>query len=300
MQEFRADPPVEPDTARDLVNVGADLLAQVRNLVDEGDLGRQEGVGGILDQFGCFPAREKDRGLDQVQGPVQFAHHVARARAAGADHDPVRPHEIVDCRAFAQELRVGRHIEVRVGIGLADNRLDLPPGAHRHRRLGDDDGVSADRPGDFAGSGMDVAQIGVAVAAARRRADGDKHRVRTGHCLFQAGRETQAARLDIAGDQVFEAGFVYRQPAVAQHFDSGGILVDADDIRAELGKPGGGHEADITGSDHGDFHSAPPVCLWRPAGSSKACSGSPIPSMSGRASANATFAVNQPCRSPQS
>ena len=36
----------------DLLHVGADLLAEVGHLVDEGDLHREEGVGGIFDQLG--------------------------------------------------------------------------------------------------------------------------------------------------------------------------------------------------------------------------------------------------------
>ena len=61
MQELRADAIVEPDAARDLLHVGADFLAQIGDLVDEGDLGREEGVGGIFDQLGGAPVGEQDR-----------------------------------------------------------------------------------------------------------------------------------------------------------------------------------------------------------------------------------------------
>src|SRR4030095_347155 len=67
MQELRPDAAVEPDAARHVVHVGADLVAQVRNLVDVRDLHRQEGVGGILDEFGGFEVGEQDRRLDQEQ-----------------------------------------------------------------------------------------------------------------------------------------------------------------------------------------------------------------------------------------
>ena len=52
MQELAADAAVEADAARHVVHVGADLLAEIGDLVDEGDLGREEGVGGVLDQLG--------------------------------------------------------------------------------------------------------------------------------------------------------------------------------------------------------------------------------------------------------
>ncbi|MCY1238973.1 hypothetical protein D9M68_664340 [compost metagenome] len=52
MQELRADAAIEADAAGDVLDIGADLFAEVGHLVDEGDLHRQEGIAGILDQFG--------------------------------------------------------------------------------------------------------------------------------------------------------------------------------------------------------------------------------------------------------
>ena len=52
MEELGADAVVEADAARHLLHVGADGFAEIGDLVDEGDLHREEGVGGIFDQFG--------------------------------------------------------------------------------------------------------------------------------------------------------------------------------------------------------------------------------------------------------
>ena len=52
VQEFRTDPIVEPNAARDFLHVGADLLGEIGDLVDEGYLGGKEGVGGIFCQLG--------------------------------------------------------------------------------------------------------------------------------------------------------------------------------------------------------------------------------------------------------
>ncbi len=70
VQELAADAVVEADAARDLLHVGADLLAQVGDLVDEGDLGGQERVGGVFDEFGGAPAGVEDRRLVEVERPV--------------------------------------------------------------------------------------------------------------------------------------------------------------------------------------------------------------------------------------
>jgi hypothetical protein len=42
MREFRADAIVEPDTARHLLYISTDFFRQIRDLIDEGDLGGKE------------------------------------------------------------------------------------------------------------------------------------------------------------------------------------------------------------------------------------------------------------------
>ena len=57
MEEFAADAAVEADALGDVLHIGADLLAQIGDLVDEGDLGREEGVGGVFDELGRLDRR---------------------------------------------------------------------------------------------------------------------------------------------------------------------------------------------------------------------------------------------------
>ena len=89
VQELGPDAVVEADAARDVLDVGVDRLAQVGDLVDEADLDREEGVGGIFGQLGGPPAGEQDRRLVEEQRPVDFAQHLARLLVLGADDDPV-------------------------------------------------------------------------------------------------------------------------------------------------------------------------------------------------------------------
>ena len=174
MEEFPADAVVEADAARHVLHVGADLLAQVRHLVDEGDLDRQEGVGGVLDQLGRAPLGEQHRRLVEEERPVELAHHFAGFLAIGADDDAVGPLEVVDRCAFAQEFGVGDNGEFAFGPGLADDVLDLIAGADRHGRFGHHDGEAVHVLGDLLGGGIDVGEVGMAVAAAGGRADGDE------------------------------------------------------------------------------------------------------------------------------
>ena len=63
LQELRPDAVVEAHPACDLDDVGAGLLADVGDLVDERDLRRQEGVGGQLDHLGARDVGADERGV---------------------------------------------------------------------------------------------------------------------------------------------------------------------------------------------------------------------------------------------
>src|SRR5205085_3357219 len=87
VEEFRTDAVVETDPPGDVLDVRADRFAEVRNLVDEGDLGREEGVRRIFDQLGGPPAGEQKRRLVEVQRTVDFAHYLGGIVVFGAEND---------------------------------------------------------------------------------------------------------------------------------------------------------------------------------------------------------------------
>ncbi len=258
MQEFAADPAVEPDAAGDILNVGPHRLAQIGHLVDEGDLRGEEGVGRIFDQLGGFDRGEDDRRFEQVERPVKRAQDGAGMFAVGADHDAVGTHEIGDRRAFAQEFGVGRDIEAGRRQRLFQNAADPATGADRHGRFGDDHrplvAVLLQCLADFGGGGEYIAEIRMAVAATRRRANRDEYRIGAGHRRFEVGREAQPPRRHVAGDQLVETGLVDRHLAARQPFDLSGILVDAGDGHPEFRKARSRDEADIPCPDHRNAH----------------------------------------------
>ena len=177
---------------------------KIGHLVDEGDLGGEEGIGGVFDHLRRAPAGEHQRRLVERQRPIDIAEHLAGPLVRGADHDAVREFEIADRRTFAQEFRIGGDRDIGRRIGLADQALDLITGTDRHRRLGDHDGEVLQRGGDLARGGIDIAEIGVAVAAPRRRADRDEDRIGFSDGRGKIGRELQPASLHIGGDQHVE------------------------------------------------------------------------------------------------
>ena len=175
MQELRADPVVEPDPPRHLLHIGTDPFAEVGDLVDEGDLGGQEGIGRIFGQFGRAAGRPDDRCPVQVERPVELLHDRAGSTIFRAEHDAVGSLEILDRGAFAQELRVGHDGPRDVGPGVAQDALDLVAGPHRNGRLSHHDRGARDGNRDISCRPVDVGQVGVSVTASRRRADRDHH-----------------------------------------------------------------------------------------------------------------------------
>ena len=123
------------------------------------------------------------------------------------------------------------------------DRGDPAPGADRHRRFGHHHRLCparseaiGKRPADLLGRGKDMAQIGMPVAAPRRRADRDEHRVSASHRPLQIGRERQAPRRHIARYQCLQPRLVDRHLAPLQPLDLRRVLVDAHNLDPKLRK----------------------------------------------------------------
>ncbi len=105
LEELVADARVVAHAEGDVLDVGAHRLAHRRHRVDEGDLGGEEGVGGVLDRLGGGRIGDDHRSGD---AEVQRLDSNRRGLVLGSDDDAIRVEEVVDGRALAEELRV-RH-----------------------------------------------------------------------------------------------------------------------------------------------------------------------------------------------
>ena len=157
---------VEAHAARDEIDVRADLLADVRDLVDERDLGREERIGGVLDHLGRGHVRDQ---LGAAERPVEAGDAVAERLAALTPYDhAVGVLEVGDRAALAQELGIR-------GVGDAgqppsvERAPEARSGAGRDGRLHDEHRVGR-AGGNRADDGLDTAQIGV-TGCARRSVD---------------------------------------------------------------------------------------------------------------------------------
>jgi hypothetical protein len=183
-----------------------DPLAEDGHVVHEADARREHGVGCVLGQLGGGRIHEVDRALGSHERRVQLGDQCARFLAGCADDDAVRPHEVVDCRAFLEELGVGDDVDLRLALPL---QLGLHPlgGTDRNGALVDDHRVALGRGGDVVGDAHDRAQIGVAVVALRR-SDRDEDDLAGPDGGAQIVREEEALAFAISRQQLFEPRLV--------------------------------------------------------------------------------------------
>ena len=270
VEEFAADAAVQPDAAGDVVHVRPCPLTHVGHFVDEGDFHGEEGVGGVFYQLGGFQIGKEDRRLDEIERAVELAKHLAGAVALHADDDAVGAHEVGDGAAFAEEFRVRGDIDFEVGADAGEDFADAAAGADGDGRFGDDDGGGREMLGDLFDGGEHVGEVGVAVAAAGGRADGDEDGVHAGDGGGDVVAEGQAAGGGVRRDQGLQAGLVDGDGAALEAGELGGVHLDHGDVVAEFGETGAGDEAHIASADHCYAH----VCLPRGI-SSAAYNGSP-------------------------
>jgi len=255
MEEFGANPAVHAHGFCDGLNVGADGLADVGDLVDEGDLGGQEGVAGIFDQFGSFDVGKDEGCFDEIEGAVDLFHNLTGAVGLGADDDPVGAHKVADGAAFPEKFGVGDDVKGDfLGLVGRDDLPDAGAGADGDGGFVDDDFVVVDEGRDLPGHCFHMLQVGGAVLLGRC-ADGDKNHLGAVEFFGDVGGKAEPPSLDVTLDDVIQARFIDGYPAVFEGVDFVMVFIDANDGMAKVGKARGGNKADIACADNGNVHS---------------------------------------------
>ena len=109
MEKLTADATVHAHSSGDVVNIAADPFTKVGDFVDEGNLGREKGIGCVLGEFGGFERSDHKWSFNQVKRPIKVAHDRNRFFVRTSNHHTIGSHEIVDGRALAQELGIGNY-----------------------------------------------------------------------------------------------------------------------------------------------------------------------------------------------
>ncbi len=236
---------VKADAVRDLLDVGAHQLADVRDLVDEADARHQERVGRELDHL-----RRRHVGAHdgRVELLVQRRDPVAVLGVERPDHDPVGVREVANSRPLGEELGVRRVADVLQSPGV-ERRAHLLAGPDRHGALHHDDRPSLELR-KVVEDGPDRREVGVA-GVGRRRPHADVEELGIAGRLVRIDRERES--LPVPLDQLGQARLVERDPAGAQRVDLlRGDVADHDRV-PELGEAGAGDESDPAGPEDPDL-----------------------------------------------
>jgi hypothetical protein len=230
------------------LDVGADALGEIGEFVHERDARREHRVGRVLRQLGGPHVHHDHAFVVALERLVELPHQLRRAVVVRADDDAVGLQEVLDGRAFLQELGVrddGEFLRAAaLGKLVGDGLAHAVGRADGHRGLVDDDAVVVEMAADVPGRGGDVREIGRAVLAGRR-ADGDELDVAVRHALRDVGREPQATGLDVALHHGLEARFVDGDAARLEHGDLAFVEVETQDIVARVREARAGHESDV-------------------------------------------------------
>jgi hypothetical protein len=194
----------------------------------------------------------RTKGVVAHEGLVEPVHDVPRALLVAADDDAVGLHEVVDRRAFFQELGVADDRDRLVGFG-GRGGLHLGRGADRHGGLVHDDLGAVGGLADLGGHRQHVLQVRAAVLAGGR-AHRDEHDLAGLHGLGRVGGEGEALLLHVVLDHLLQARLVDRDLAALEGLDLGFVVVDADDVVAAFGEAGSGDQTDVAGADDSDAH----------------------------------------------
>ena len=106
VEERAADARVRGDAFVDFLDVGPDGVAELGDLVHERDARGEHGVGGVLGDLGGRVAHADDGLGVERERTVELLHDGEGFVGVGADDDAVGPQEVVDGRAFLEELGV--------------------------------------------------------------------------------------------------------------------------------------------------------------------------------------------------
>ena len=247
VQEGSPNPLVQPHAVGHHANVRPGALADQGHLVDKADLRGQERIRGVLNHLGAPQVGDED---GAAEWPIEDG-GVLRGRAAVCtEHYPVGVQEVGDRRAFAQELRIGHHVEGHLVRQLAgQNMIHAITGPNRHGALGDDGGRMPQDLADAGGCLPHVTEVRF-TRRAGRGVDGNKDKLAVAQRVGVGRGKREPTGAGVASDQLLKTWLVERQHTTVQIGDLRGVYVEAHHLIAKLGKACAGHQANVAGANN--------------------------------------------------
>ncbi len=243
LQEGRPDPRVGAHACGDVADVGTEPVTQLGQGIGVGKLHRQEGVAGVFGQLCALRAHPQH---GRRIGAVGGAHPRRVGVGISAHHDAVGVGEVGDRAALPEELRAGGDTDAQRGHPVGDRSRR----ADRHRRFQRDHGAPGQHLGQLRHRGVEGAQVGGAVVAARSGHANENHvAVRQ---FAVVGAEPQPSRRQRPRQQVGQSRLVDDRHTGTQARHPDLVDVDRHDVEAASGQADRRGQADVSDAHHAD------------------------------------------------
>src|SRR5260370_2139949 len=150
---------------------------------------------------------------------INLLHQGQRAIAIRSDNDSIWIHQVGDSASFPEKFRIADHIKINACLVISSDSFGhLFPGFDRNGALVDDDAIFLEYVGDLACNSFDVGEVNAAVWL-RWSGDCNENNLGMLNAIFDAVREAQPARGNVAMNDFLQSGFVdrYIPPPQAVH-----------------------------------------------------------------------------------
>ena len=269
-EERRSDPTIEAEGMGNNGHVGAGELADVRDLVHEADLERQERVRRVLERLRAREAGPHElrqtltsptlEGLLQDR-TVQIGNRLDGLGIVAAEHDAVGVQEVVDRGALAQELRIGdsreRNAVPRFGRRILDERLQPARGSDGNGALRDEHLGAIQRAPDHDRGLRQRVHLGVPVGPGRCP-DAKEDKVGRTHRIDRVVGEAQPPRRELAAKSRVDAALEERCTSALQCRKLRSIDLEHHDLAPQRRETGRDDRTDVSAAD--DSYSTYPHC----------------------------------------
>ena len=200
----------------------------------------------MFDEFGAVNISHQDRRHKRL---INLLYEIDGVFALCSDDNAIRTHQIRYCTAFAQKFGVADHIEVSAMAVVSFDRFGhFLARFHGHCALVNYHTIISQNSRDFSRNFFKKTQIDIAIGLLRSR-HGDEDDLRVVYSLLNAAGETQPTRRDVTVNNLFKPRFINWDLAGLELFDLLRVVVDANDIMADIGEAGARHQANVTGTD---------------------------------------------------
>ena len=164
IEEFRTDAGVCADTFPYHIDIRSYQIAQVGDVVHEGDACSQHGIGRVFGHLGRGNVHEVEPVVVHLERTVKPFHDLFCPVALYADDHTIGRHEVLDRCAFLEKFGVRSHFEIDLlaafGQLFLDDGLDFFCRTYRYGGLGDQNRVFFDVLTESPGYFEYVLQVG--------------------------------------------------------------------------------------------------------------------------------------------